>query len=724
MLEGLDEIDWSVYRGAYGSCTEAPEILRAIADPDPEAAREGRFEFSSSIWHQGTVYPVTAQVVPFLIELASTGGVHQRDHLLRTLGALTDPQQCRGPDVPAVRQAVIAGSAALLPQIEDPDPAVRAAAVYTLGRCGGHILDTLRRRWDTETDRTVRAQLLVALAHNDAAGGELLQAAVAEPGPVPAAAALAYAKAGLPLPPATVTAVAASFATAEGWRTAWSERGALNEVMERLDAESADSLATALLHTDQHGRARLGHALLTRFRASRSAPAALMPQLRALLSDPDAAVVEAALRATVHAGAAASQVADVLARIAAAGLDPVHLAADDAEPVPDPFDPGGPPSYPQPASTALATLVRLRDRRWRDPAIAAWEAGYQTQADRLLSDYVPAFDPVALDALRRRITTMHAAGAGNPLIDAVLALVGWGPDAAPAVPELIAALPVADAVVSTALAAIGPAAHQALPALRRVGGTRAGYAIWQLTGDPEPLLAATADLLDRPQRRSVEFELRYAADTGPAAAPLAARLRRALGGGEATNAGEATERLAYAQLLWRATGDPAEALPVVNAALRRDHMRAFEKRWAAERAATGETAPAVPDTSAWSDPAVAKAAALAAELAPAAGRLRPLLHNALADRHACAPAARALWRHGTDQAQLIEPLLAGATDWLHGSRAVALLVEMDARNAAVRLAELAERDERCITSGSWDETVWEDERLRQELRQAAAVLSG
>jgi hypothetical protein len=104
-------------------------------------------------------------------------------------------------------------------------------------------------------------------------------------------------------------------------------------------------------------------------------------------------------------------------------------------------------------------------------------------------------------------------------------------------------------------------------------------------------------------------------------------------------------------------------------------------------------------------------------------QLRPLLHKALADRWACVPAARALWRHGTDPAELIEPLIDSATDWIRGSRAVALLVEMDAKSAAAQLAELAERDQRSINSGNWDDTVWEDERLQQELRQAAAALS-
>ncbi|GAA1560519.1 hypothetical protein GCM10009827_097230 [Dactylosporangium maewongense] len=226
MLEGLDEVDWSMYRGAYGPCTEAPDILRAMASPDPEAARQGHFGFASSFWNQETVYPVTVQVVPFLIELATADGVHERDQLLQMLGALTDPEQCDGPDAPAVRQAVVAGSVALLPQADDPDPSVRAAAAYVLGRCGGHTVGALRRRWDTETDPEVRAELLLAIAHNGGASGELLWAAAAEAGLEPAAVALAYAKAGLPLPPATVAAVAGSFA-AGSWHTPWSVRGGL-----------------------------------------------------------------------------------------------------------------------------------------------------------------------------------------------------------------------------------------------------------------------------------------------------------------------------------------------------------------------------------------------------------------------------------------------------------------------------------------------------------------
>src|SRR5258707_15493898 len=122
MLEGLDEIDWAAYEGAYGPAEEAPGILLAMASPDPETAGEGRYEFGSSIWHQGTVYPVTVVVVPFLVELATTPGVHGRDSLLYMLGALGDPDQTDGIAQHAVRAAIVAHSDVLLPQLADPDP--------------------------------------------------------------------------------------------------------------------------------------------------------------------------------------------------------------------------------------------------------------------------------------------------------------------------------------------------------------------------------------------------------------------------------------------------------------------------------------------------------------------------------------------------------------------------------------------------------------------------
>src|SRR5688500_8922275 len=123
------------------------------------------FEFGSSIWHQGTVHPVTAEVIPFLIELATTAGVHRRADLLRILGALCDPDLTGGREQPAVRAAVAVHSGPLLPLLGDPDPEIRQHAAYAAAWSGPHTYDTLRRHWDTETHPAVRASVLSGLAH-------------------------------------------------------------------------------------------------------------------------------------------------------------------------------------------------------------------------------------------------------------------------------------------------------------------------------------------------------------------------------------------------------------------------------------------------------------------------------------------------------------------------------------------------------------------------------
>ncbi|MFD0592268.1 hypothetical protein ACFQZ4_06585 [Catellatospora coxensis] len=234
-------------------------------------------------------------------------------------------------------------------------------------------------------------------------------------------------------------------------------------------------------------------------------------------------------------------------------------------------------------------------------------------------------------------------------------------------PELIAALPVATAAAPLALAATGAATPEVVAALRQAGDTRAGHALWRLTGDPGPLVAAAARMLDHSTPCVLDYELKLVADLGPAAVSLVPRLRPALTG---TAEHTMPEQLAAALVVWRATGDPAAVLPTVEAALRVGDPSA---RWHARQAAR-----------------------LAADLAPAAADLIPLLRAALDAEQALVDTARALWRHGVDPAELVAPLLTAAADPHGGSAAVALLVEMGATAAVPGLTELAERDERVV----------------------------
>src|SRR5687767_12280088 len=88
MLEGLDSIDWSRLRHAYGEASDVPAQVRALASPDVETRHEAYSELGSTIWHQGTVYEATAHAVPFLIELAAEPAVPERIGILHLLHEL------------------------------------------------------------------------------------------------------------------------------------------------------------------------------------------------------------------------------------------------------------------------------------------------------------------------------------------------------------------------------------------------------------------------------------------------------------------------------------------------------------------------------------------------------------------------------------------------------------------------------------------------------------
>lgn len=79
LLDGLDAVDWQRYHHAYGPATDVPVLLRALAFPDQAPAtlkRGAKSVFDSVAWtlwgnvfHQGSVWGVSAKVIPFLVEL-------------------------------------------------------------------------------------------------------------------------------------------------------------------------------------------------------------------------------------------------------------------------------------------------------------------------------------------------------------------------------------------------------------------------------------------------------------------------------------------------------------------------------------------------------------------------------------------------------------------------------------------------------------------------------
>ncbi|HKI52586.1 MAG TPA: HEAT repeat domain-containing protein [Anaerolineales bacterium] len=68
-MEGLDRIDWSKLRHAYGEATDVPNQIRSLLSEDKKMRDDAMYELCGNIIHQGTVYEASAYAVPFLQEL-------------------------------------------------------------------------------------------------------------------------------------------------------------------------------------------------------------------------------------------------------------------------------------------------------------------------------------------------------------------------------------------------------------------------------------------------------------------------------------------------------------------------------------------------------------------------------------------------------------------------------------------------------------------------------
>src|SRR4051812_38388050 len=88
MLEGLDAIDWSILTHAHGPAADVPELLRSQLPQDPDVRLQACAELHETIWHQGTVYPASAAVIPFLVELLTYPGVHVLGWAASLLGCM------------------------------------------------------------------------------------------------------------------------------------------------------------------------------------------------------------------------------------------------------------------------------------------------------------------------------------------------------------------------------------------------------------------------------------------------------------------------------------------------------------------------------------------------------------------------------------------------------------------------------------------------------------
>ncbi|GAA4016020.1 hypothetical protein GCM10022247_43770 [Allokutzneria multivorans] len=527
MLEGLTDIAWYRLDHAYGWAENVPDLVRAAASADGDAALEAIDELYGSVVHQGSVYSSTPFVLPFVFEIVADPRAHHRALLVGLISASAEGD--RDGSVKAVLDERVDE---LLDLLADDDDHVRGMAATTLGRMRG--VSPSQMRWDAETNPRVRSLILVAAFHQDRTrAAAWLGQALQEEAAVRVAAAYAIATNGLPWTPEVTAAVVSGCADGdplEGWE--W-DQSWLSTVVCSVAVGVVPELLAELARSE-HRDVRLAcvYAAIDAMNSRRSLPEPLVPVLAQMLADSDIGIVRGAVSAIRMSGFAA-RAADELAALTARELDLESPRSTD------------------PRASALRTLIEIDDPRWRAKVLAG---RLTAEIATAMVDAAVPVDADLFDAVR----TAFAGESDRSHRVALVRLLGsWGPAASAALPEVLSTVDYAGGVAVLALAAIAPDSAQVHEALaRKLGDVVAAKALHELTGDPEPLLfAIEANLRDH-------AAIAVLADVGDAAHRLLPRLREELGDDDATIPVRRA-RIAAAREYWRLTGETSTVLPTV-----------------------------------------------------------------------------------------------------------------------------------------------------------------
>jgi hypothetical protein len=79
MLEGLESVDWANVKHAYGPASDVPQLLRTLLSCNADDRRDACQDLHSTVWHQGTVYPASAVIIPFLFEVLACNNAIARN---------------------------------------------------------------------------------------------------------------------------------------------------------------------------------------------------------------------------------------------------------------------------------------------------------------------------------------------------------------------------------------------------------------------------------------------------------------------------------------------------------------------------------------------------------------------------------------------------------------------------------------------------------------------
>lgn len=109
LTQALDGVPWAELEHAYGAADDVPALLHAVALGSERVRTEAWWELWGNVHHQGTVYPATVRVVPFIAALAADPEYPDYAEALSFLRQLAIGDGAAAPQVRAAVRAELVG---------------------------------------------------------------------------------------------------------------------------------------------------------------------------------------------------------------------------------------------------------------------------------------------------------------------------------------------------------------------------------------------------------------------------------------------------------------------------------------------------------------------------------------------------------------------------------------------------------------------------------------
>ncbi|MEV7175687.1 HEAT repeat domain-containing protein [Kitasatospora sp. NPDC093679] len=139
MTNELAGVDWASMHHAYGTAEEIPDLLTALRSTDAQERDRALGRFYSAVHHQGDVYPCTTAALPFLFNLAQDIATPDRPGIVELLVSIatTAVERCEDNYIGEIDYAgaatALRGRADVFVRLaDDPDTRVRRAAIPAL----------------------------------------------------------------------------------------------------------------------------------------------------------------------------------------------------------------------------------------------------------------------------------------------------------------------------------------------------------------------------------------------------------------------------------------------------------------------------------------------------------------------------------------------------------------------------------------------------------------